>query len=474
LVVKIVNNPILNKSQFRRSIFWIILLILLGAFASGFAIFAIPSSYAPLVVLLVIGGVVYFAICLAKPVIALYTALFFSLIPAGMIQPETFHSWVNRGLVILAFVVWIFGVIVRREKIYLPLTSALTLIFLAWAVATLLWAGDVSVGFQQIQVYLFRFVIFLLLIPNMIRSHARLNQLMLVIALDGLALLLASMYLLFTKGYSPGVRFTIFAVNENMVGVAAMMTLVGVLWQAAKAENHRVLWNFIAGAYLLFSIGITAISGSRGSTISLAVMMAAFFLWKPTRKWTYIALVFLFIALLIFPGMFTTMVERFLLTQGDTLMNGREYTWQASWQVIQSNPLIGTGIGGSRFAIIPYLQHIFSDQLSSAAVHNPILTIWVETGLIGLILFLTIPAAAGFSFIKCFQGIYKNQAAWLEPYFAIISSITAGYVISWYVGGGLQADFSYFLILSLLILPACVLGTEEMRAGQTVSEPVIP
>jgi putative inorganic carbon (hco3(-)) transporter len=451
-----VKNPILHKFPFHGFSFWILLGALLGAFAAGFAILLIPSSIAPLLVAGFFAACAFLIVSFLKPVIALYVALFFSLLPPGIIQAESIHSWLNRGLLVLALVAWIFGVITRKEKIKWFPTSILTLVFLGWAMISLLWANDIIVSAQQFQVYLSRFIIFMLLIPIEINSRQRLNEFMKVVALVGLVLVLASIWILLTKGYSPGVRFTIFNVNENMVGVAAMLTLAGVLWQAVQPRAHKWLWNLLAGAYLLFAIGITAISGSRGSTISLMVTIAVFFLWKSTRRWAILALIFLLIAVILFPAMFTTMVERFLLTQGDTLMNGREFTWQASWKVIETTPLIGVGIGGARFAIIPYLSHLLSDQLTGAAVHNPILTIWVETGLIGLLIYLSIPFSAIFSYVANFRTARREEDKWILPYFAIITSIACGYLFSWYVGGGLQADFSYFLILGFFILPECI------------------
>ncbi len=455
-IVKTVKNPIMYKSPSRGISFWIILCALLGAIAAGFAILLFPTSLAPILVAGSFAACAFLYICFIKPVIALYVALFFSLLPPGIIQAESYHSWLNRGLMVLALAAWILGVITRREKIKFIPTNILALVFLGWALFSLLWANDIAISAQQLQVYLVRFIIFLLLIPNEINSRPRMNGLMLVIALDGLALVLASLWILLTVGYSPGVRFTIFKVNENMVGVAAMLTLVGVLWQTVHPKLHKWFWYLLAGAYLLFAIGITVISGSRGSTISLIVTIAAFFLWKSTRRWAILALIFLIIAFLLFPGMFTTMVERFLLTQGDTILNGREFTWQASWKVIESTPLFGVGIGGARYAIIPLLSHLLSDRLTGAAVHNPILTIWVETGLIGLLLYLSIPIAAIFSYVANFRITRREKDDWMLPYFAIITSIVCGYFFSWYVGGGLQADFSYFLILAFFILPECI------------------
>jgi O-antigen ligase len=137
--------------------------------------------------------------------------------------------------------------------------------------------------------------------------------------------------------------------------------------------------------------------------------------------------------------------------------------------VIQSSPLVGTGIGGSRFAILPYLAHIFSDPLSGAAVHNPILTLWVETGLTGLLLYLSIPGAAVGSYVKSLRTARRVKDVWLLPYFAIISSIALGYTLSWYVGGGMQSDFSYYMILSFLIIPVVIQKEDPYPSDSEIS-----
>ena len=204
--MKLANNYIKPKG----SNVWVLIVVLSLAALSGFTILVLPNALAPLVVIAVVGGAAFVAFCLIKPAIALYTALFFSLIPAGMIQPEIYHSWANRGLVVLALAAWIFGVITHREKIRVLPTAILALVFMGWGLASLLWSSTLSAGTQQLQVYIMRFVIFLLLIPNMINTRKRLNQMMGVIALDGLALLLTSLWILATDGYSPGARFTIY------------------------------------------------------------------------------------------------------------------------------------------------------------------------------------------------------------------------------------------------------------------------
>jgi hypothetical protein len=41
----------------------------------------------------------------------------------------------------------------------------------------------------------------------------------------------------------------------------------------------------------------------------------------------------------------------------------------------------------------------------------------------------------------------------LTPYFALVCSAFVGYMFSWIKGGGMESDFSYFLMLALLLIP---------------------
>jgi O-antigen ligase len=398
-----------------------------------------------------IGAAVILIAYFRKPVLALYGALFVVFLPIGFIPPEI-HSLLNRSMTVLAFLTWLFAVFFREFRITLTISASLMLTFLAWGVVTLLWARYTNTGATLLQAYTLRFVLFLLLIPNEIRTKKTLNGLMKTLALNGWLLMLVSVITILLEGYESGARLKLFSENQNTLGILALVTMTGVLWQAMQpSKRYRVLKMLIASVFLIMAIGLTALSGSRGSAISIVVTMLVFWFWKPTRLWGKISLIILVIAVIITPFVFTTILDRFAGTTKEAPLGGREVLWQRGSEIIKENPLLGVGIGNSSFELKSSFGYWGPGW---ASMHNPILVIWSETGFPGLILYLSVLISAVCSFLRQYRLHRSSNVQWLMPYFALISSVFLGYLLSWIKGGGMEYHFSYFLMLALLLIPS--------------------
>ena len=147
---------------------------------------------------------------------------------------------------------------------------------------------------------------------------------------------------------------------------------------------------------------------------------------------------------------------------GGSMLGGREILWQAAWQIIIQHPLGGVGIGNAPYSIVPYLTVLASAAgKQSVSLHNPIMVIWSETGFLGIGLYLAVLISAILSFVKQFLKRSKCNEHLLMPYFACVSALFLGYMVSWVKGGGMEADFTYFLMLALLLIPS---GLEAAQA----------
>ena len=205
---------------------------------------------------------------------------------------------------------------------------------------------------------------------------------------------------------------------------------------------------------MILTIVVVAMSGSRGSAISLVLTLLLFLLWKSTRPWGILGLLILVFAGLMAPFMFTTLVDRFLLAGGDTMLGGREALWQASLQLIRDHLWGGVGIGNAPYALAPYLRTLRGVLgRESTSIHNPILVVWAETGIPGIILYLGVLVSAIFLFTREYLEAVKNKKIEFPVYYALVSAVLAGYIISWIKGGGVEKDHLYFFMLSLLFLP---------------------
>ena len=189
---------------------------------------------------------------------------------------------------------------------------------------------------------------------------------------------------------------------------------------------------------------------------------SAFLIWKPTRSWGILGFVIIGLAIIVAPIVFSTTIARFLGTTGEAALGGREILWSAGLALIKDHLLIGVGIGNSSSQLIPYLVGSIGGislkllSFTATPVHNPIMAIWADTGFLGLLIYLGVLVSSVIAFIK--QGLLfrKIRYQYLIPYYAIVSSAFCGYMVSWIKGGGMESDYSYFLMLALLWIPFCI------------------
>lgn len=443
----------------------IILLIFLLVAAAGLFGLVYSSNLAPLIIGALVVAPLALIIILNRPAWALYLAIFVVYIPLGILPFEV-QSYLNRGTVILAFVVWLFETLSKKKKIRLPAASWFLLAFILWALVTLIWAEHDADSMTAIQTYALRFILFLLVGANIIHSEKRLHGLLYTLAISGALMMATSLVVLLIDGYVPGTRFKVLAMNENEVGFVFLLTLMGVMWWGSQpSKSYGFIKKATTFAFMVISFGLIAITGSRGGLISYAMTMLSFALWKPTRKWPMFVLVVIFLFIPVTPFIFTTLTERFTFSgiRGDTLLGGREGLWQAAYLLIKDNLWTGVGIGNSVYAIRPYFSHPSVDSvivpiqiwsLETVPIHNPVLTILADTGIFGLFLYLGILMSAGLTFIVSWLKKYSQE---MNLYHAIVGSVFFGYLFSWIKGGGVESGQSMFLMTLLLVAPSLII-----------------
>jgi len=438
--------------------------------AAAASYIAYRSPFAPLLVGLAVCGFGALVTWMRRPVWALYAAIAAVFLPAGILA-SSWQSDLNRGMTVVACGGWLFAVIVQRRQVVITGAARWMLVYICWAAVTLFWADDVSAAWVGIQTYTLRLLLCLLLIANLVRTRDQLDGLMATLALCGWVLIAACATAFVAEGYAPGARLRIFGMNENQAGVLALVTMMGVLWQAMRVDQTRRTAAALVGSlFISLALLVTAATGSRGSAISFVVTFAVFWLWQPTRIWGKLGLVILLAAMLLAPFVFTTLAARFAVERGDTLLGRREDLWLAAWRMILDHPWTGVGIFNAPQAMVGYVEATRGvGQFEMVAIHNPVLTIWAETGLPGLLLYLIVPVSAATTFVRYWLRDRRAGDKRLMPYYALIAAITAGYLVSWIKGGGVETDRTYFLLLALLALPSHLILESRADAGRAGS-----
>lgn len=427
----------------------------------------------PTALLLVVSGICMMAalvVWIRKPIWALYAALVTVFLPIGIL-PTTWQSNANRVMTVAAFGVWLLTTINYHRRVTLTNTAWWMLAFIVWSSATLIWAEDLGGAWIGIQTYVLRFVLFIVLFANQLQAREQLDGLMRTLALCGWILLAASVTDIVMKGYSPGERLRVFGMNENATGMIALITMVGVLWAGSQTQGRPNMAARIAGfTFIGLALVVTAATGSRGSALSFLIALAAFWLWCPTRLWGMLGMILLLGAVALCPSIFATLSARLAVERGDTLLGNRETLWQGAWRLILDHPWLGVGINNAPRTMVRYAGAARGiGQYQTVPIHNPVLTIWAETGLIGILLYLGVLASALLAFVRSWVRDRRADDHWLMPYYGLVAAVTLGYLASWIKGGGIESDRTYFLVLAMLVLPSQLTDARSRKADSAVA-----
>jgi len=432
----------------------LIVMALMASFVAGASCLFYASPLSPLIVA---GGVAVIGMCIAwlrKPVWALYAAIFVVLLPAGLI-PSGIQSLLNRSTVVLAFSVWLLDTATQRRRIVWTNTTLLALGFIIWGIITLSWTPNLALGLESVGKYVLRLILYLILIVNEIDTKEALDGLMGTLALSGWVLVLTGAGTILSQGYQAGIRLQVISADENEFGVFTLVTMSGVLWLAIQSSGwQKALRMVLSILFILLNVVLVSLSGSRGSAISLFTTLLLFWFWKPTRPWGKLGLFILAIVAVSAPFVLTTVLDRFLVREGGVL-GGRLTIWRAGWHLISDHFWGGVGIGNASYAVMPYLGKLTSVVgRERRSIHNPVLHVWAETGIPGMLLFLGTLVSAVVLFVRYYFSSNKTRTHALTSYFALISSVLAGYMLSFIKSGGLLSGPTYYLVLALLLIPS--------------------
>jgi len=223
-------------------------------------------------------------------------------------------------------------------------------------------------------------------------------------------------------------RFNGIHRNPNGVGIFSALLIMNLFLVRdlfPKLLTQKVFYSFVA----VFLLAIL-LAASRNAMLSLGV----FFLFRFIRVNFFVG----FVLVLIIGsgyGLIMALVEQFAtaynLTEEvrvDTLSyaSGRIYIWDACWREIQNHFWIGHGFTYEEYskwdqkyyAEIPMLIHNYGN------IHSSYLTIWLNTGFLGLLSFL----------IGIIRLVFKGQkiSVSIAPFFfgAVIIGIFESYMVA--------------------------------------------
>ncbi|OCB78572.1 O-antigen ligase family protein [Flavobacterium crassostreae] len=136
----------------------------------------------------------------------------------------------------------------------------------------------------------------------------------------------------------------------------------------------------------------------------------------------------------------------------DASINIRLKYWQNAFEIAQSNPVFGVGLGNWKIASIPYEKKISNGLLLSNHAHNDFLEIAAEAGFVTLLAYLLI-------FVFALLYNLQNCSSKKEPQTRIIALIALLLMLSYGIDAlfnfplyraTVQINFCLFLVLTVL------------------------
>jgi len=436
--------------------FGIVMLALIVVAMTSAAALIVNDPFVPWLVIATLFAGVIGIYLLRRPVLALYVALFLYLLPT-VVQIESNVLGVAMFVAFaLALLAWLLHATSQRQPILWNWVYILLAVYIVWCAVTLVWAPDIVAGRREMIAYGLGFVL-LFLIANQVRSLNGIDGLMRVLAMIGWILVLLSMKAVLFDGYQLGERLRVMDMNANGLGIVLILMVPGVIWPVLRSSGPRR--NFLMALsviYILCTVVLVALSGSRGSVLSLIAVLLAFGFWRPLRPWALVGVILVACMLATVPFLFDTLVNRTLQQEGGAF-GGRAVLWEGSMLLLEDHPWTGVGVGNGPYQLAAYVASLgggFSDELKVSS-HSPLLQVGIDTGFVGMFVYLSMCVVAVWQFVRLHGRLYIRSTA-LSVYFPIVLCVTVGFLVPWLKGGGMQSSPIFFVMLALLVIPSQV------------------
>ncbi|MCF8261502.1 MAG: O-antigen ligase family protein [Melioribacteraceae bacterium] len=312
--------------------------------------------------------------------------------------------------------------------------------FFIFAFISIIYADSAFQSMQRTVSYL----LLILIVPNYVQAILKTKREQFFIDLNIFFLGLLFVGLVF-RLMAPGVvmfaagRYTGLLGNPNGLGIFLLLNFI--IFTVSKSYYPKLFGTkFTIFAYSLMGISLI-LCGSRTALFTVFL----FILFKETFKISRFLGLLLFFIILISAQLFIANVEAIITALNlqdylriETLAtgSGRLFAFEVAWESIKENVFIGKGFGYTGELFVK-----FKDELSllnhQGNVHNSFLTLWLDTGLWGLIAFV----GAWFGYlIKWSQKVFLTIPI-------IYSIFFSSFFESW-----LSASLNPFTIQFLLII----------------------
>jgi O-antigen ligase len=315
--------------------------------------------------------------------------------------------------------------------------------FIIWAILATLWSINTVAAFQKSLSY----SLILFLVPVLFVKAVEDNKKFGIDFIYHLILIFATGLVLYFVAFdfvSIAGRFSGILGNPNGMGIFILVSLpmAFLLWLAYKGEQNMnrqmITLLIVMGASLV-------LCGSRTALFGIVI----FIVFNRLRYFTNFVSLIGFVILVVGYEYFMQQLPQIIMALGlaeflriETLLegSGRNIAWDFAWKKIDDVFFAGGGFGYSEFVFGKHYKEL-SRMGHQGNAHNSYYTLWLDTGLIGLTLYL-------FGLLRTVLLCVKASPYTLPIVYAIVFSISYE---SW-LAASLNPFTSFFIMILALLL----------------------
>ena len=338
--------------------------------------------------------------------------LILALLPIYQIRFQIFGIPLTflEVLILILFIVWLIKKIGYKQYPVFPYKKLriwfwLILTWLLISIIAVIISPDLRAGAGIWKAYFLEPILFLIVFLDVIKNK---KDLKLAIGALIFSSLLVAFYAFYQKIVGQGVwsteiwgqpkvlRATGPFPHPNFLGLylgPLFMLGIGYIFLNFK-KNIPFIVKILFFAVLF--LGSLIFAKSEGAII--AIFIALFFcgmLYKPARKWVLISILIFVLILLSFSSSRHYLTEKIFFQ--DLSGRLRVNIWKGATEILKEKPIMGAGLNGYRI-LAPQYQERYYDKDTQELIsvethpypHNLFLTIWLELGLLGLVIFFLI------------------------------------------------------------------------------------
>ncbi len=358
----------------------------------------------------------------------------------------TLARWIGYFAALLAVLSMASDMSLRRA----PSAFVILVIYWLWALFSYAWSLDTESSTYMLPT-VFSLMVFTWLVMEFARSWRQQVWLMrayLFGCVLSLIMLIIGFVSISGSWWASKMRYSAAGLNVNYLADMVIYGIPIAIYLASKArESIRLLyWLYVPTAI----IG-ALLSGSRAVALGLVVIAALVVLKSLRARWGTMLMVVIcgVSSIMLIPRVVPTHLMDRILSVGEVdFSEGKEsrlVIWQRGWQTFQQYPLTGVGIGAYGTVTIgsPHFP-----------AHNVFLSVLVETGLIGFMLYMLFLGMLTYNIWKLPKAERTLWSQVLAVWIVLAATAPNDFVKStWFIYGIILSQSVFFRSLRSQINP---------------------